>query len=463
MEATDDIVYLKLFVKKHPDNQMGWYLLGRKYKELGKEGKANYCFLQAGEIYEAFEDEMHPMANLAQHEQQMKMLVEWSRKQRKRKLVRRTSMLTLLVLLIALFIPNVIKEGEQTAQLPTGELGSKMSLGVVLVEQAQANPVGAAWNQLLETGLPAADFVIAAKLEEKDGWRSWLGSTRMFMTVENHVDGAMEVKLLDRYLCQCEPGSQLELYKQFKQWSSQQEQHWTLASAIIHYERMKGSWPSKLEDLVQPYPNNYLSGDSQELHNKFNAVLKKIQNVSMEEERAAKAEHKDQAVYSKEAAILKGIGTNGLYANDWSKPLEIVVDKESHQLAVVQGNIIIRSYKVGLGDSRTPEGKFFISEKVRNPNGRDDGEFGSRGMTLSDTLYAIHGTDNPDSIGKDESLGCIRMLRDDVEELFDMVPLGTTVTINNGTLPSSSTSPDERFKLKPRQDETNPAKVYRWL
>ncbi|GJM84202.1 hypothetical protein HMSSN139_66980 [Paenibacillus sp. HMSSN-139] len=67
-----------------------------------------------------------------------------------------------------------------------------------------------------------------------------------------------------------------------------------------------------------------------------------------------------------------------------------------------------------------------------NPNGKDDGEFGSRGMQLSDTNYAIHGTNEPDSIGKDESLGCIRMGKKDVEELFDLVPKGTKVKIGKG-------------------------------
>jgi hypothetical protein len=84
-------------------------------------------------------------------------------------------------------------------------------------------------------------------------------------------------------------------------------------------------------------------------------------------------------------------------------------------------------------------------------------------MTLSKTLYAIHGTDEPDSIGKDNSLGCVRMKRTDLEELFDLVPLGTTVRIKNGTIPVKSQAPKERFKLEPRQDETNPAKVYEWL
>ncbi|KIL38559.1 hypothetical protein SD70_25425, partial [Gordoniibacillus kamchatkensis] len=51
----DDPLYLKKFIREHPDQKMAWYLLGREYAAQGKHGKAEYCFAQAGEVYEAFE------------------------------------------------------------------------------------------------------------------------------------------------------------------------------------------------------------------------------------------------------------------------------------------------------------------------------------------------------------------------------------------------------------------------
>ncbi|GIQ63086.1 hypothetical protein PACILC2_16540 [Paenibacillus cisolokensis] len=56
-------------------------------------------------------------------------------------------------------------------------------------------------------------------------------------------------------------------------------------------------------------------------------------------------------------------------------------------------------------------------------------------MTLSDTPYAIHGTDEPETVGGDNSLGCVRMLREDLEELYDLVPIGTEVVIKKGSFP----------------------------
>ena len=46
-----------------------------------------------------------------------------------------------------------------------------------------------------------------------------------------------------------------------------------------------------------------------------------------------------------------------------------------------------------------------------------------------DTLYRIHGTNEPSSIGKAMSSGCVRMLNEDVVDLFDRVKLGTPVTV----------------------------------
>jgi hypothetical protein len=55
------------------------------------------------------------------------------------------------------------------------------------------------------------------------------------------------------------------------------------------------------------------------------------------------------------------------------------------------------------------------------------------------------------------------MLTEDVEELFDLVPMGTVVKIREGVLPEDPWTPKERFKLKHAKGQTNPGKVYHWL
>jgi lipoprotein-anchoring transpeptidase ErfK/SrfK len=71
-------------------------------------------------------------------------------------------------------------------------------------------------------------------------------------------------------------------------------------------------------------------------------------------------------------------------------------------------------------------------------DGGTDNPLGARAMYLfqngKDTLYRIHGTNEPLSIGKAVSSGCIRMLNADVIDLYNRVPIGTKVVV----LPVSS-------------------------
>ncbi|NIK77338.1 hypothetical protein FHS15_002474 [Paenibacillus castaneae] len=467
MDSPEDMFYLKQFVKKHPDNRMGWYLLGKQYMLAGKEGKANYCFIQAGEVYDAFEHESHPLS-----ENQLQLLKQWEKQQNKKKLTRRTMLLAGSLLLLAMLIPaNGTVHNEQAQQPITSTQADVPQVGVVYVPKKELYPIGHAWNNMMSAGTELPLLTIAAKLEEDTGWRKWTGKTKLLMSVERGMNReALQVSMLDRETCSCEPADASAIADKYKQWSKQQETHWTLASAIYHYERRNKKWPEKLDDLIRPYPNNVLAGEREGMREMFAGVVKKLKYsqalknglADPDDLESMDQQQSDRDILKTKSATLI-VGTNGMLDKQWSQPLEIVVDKATYSLAVVQGNIIVRSFKVGLGGDETPEGSFYISEKVKNPNGRDDGIFGSRGMTLSNTLYAIHGTDDPRSIGKDESLGCVRMKKDDVEELFDIVPLGTVVKIKNGTLPSSAQPSAERFKLEPRQNETNPVKTYKWL
>ena len=60
-----------------------------------------------------------------------------------------------------------------------------------------------------------------------------------------------------------------------------------------------------------------------------------------------------------------------------------------------------------------------------------DNPLGARALYLyqngGDTLFRIHGTNEPWSIGEQVSSGCVRMLNEDVADLYDRVPVGTTV------------------------------------
>jgi lipoprotein-anchoring transpeptidase ErfK/SrfK len=65
--------------------------------------------------------------------------------------------------------------------------------------------------------------------------------------------------------------------------------------------------------------------------------------------------------------------------------------------------------------------------------GGPENPLGARALYLyangQDTLYRIHGTNDPRSIGKAMSSGCIRMLNEDVAAIFPMIPVGTRVVV----------------------------------
>jgi lipoprotein-anchoring transpeptidase ErfK/SrfK len=65
----------------------------------------------------------------------------------------------------------------------------------------------------------------------------------------------------------------------------------------------------------------------------------------------------------------------------------------------------------------------------RHMAGGIDNPLGARAMNLSGTLYRIHGSNEPDTIGQAVSSGCIRMTNDDVVDLYDRAKIGATVIV----------------------------------
>jgi hypothetical protein len=118
----------------------------------------------------------------------------------------------------------------------------------------------------------------------------------------------------------------------------------------------------------------------------------------------------------------------------------IVVSLEDRKLALVEGGQVKKVYSVAVGKPSTPSpvGTFTIERRVANPTYHHDGKtippgpgnpVGTRWMGLSIRGYGIHGTNEPKSIGKAASHGCIRMARADLEEFYELVAAGDTVEL----------------------------------
>jgi lipoprotein-anchoring transpeptidase ErfK/SrfK len=126
----------------------------------------------------------------------------------------------------------------------------------------------------------------------------------------------------------------------------------------------------------------------------------------------------------------------------------MLVDLDAHWAFYLLGEEVAAAWEVGVGqeNSATQVGTFrvgkdrkeqpmwFRAGKQPVPYGDPENPLGTRWIpwVLQDgqgTGLGFHGTNDPSSIGKDLSQGCIRMRNQDVEELFDILPTGAEITV----------------------------------
>ncbi|MEH6948131.1 L,D-transpeptidase family protein [Bacillus sp. JJ634] len=110
-------------------------------------------------------------------------------------------------------------------------------------------------------------------------------------------------------------------------------------------------------------------------------------------------------------------------------PFHLVVSKNKRTLQLFRQNQLIKTYPIAVGKmlSQTPVGQFVVVNREPNPGG----PYGVMWLSLSKAGYGIHGTNDPSSIGKAVSKGCIRMHNKDVLELARQIPNGTRVMIQS--------------------------------
>ncbi|WP_371374057.1 L,D-transpeptidase [Sporomusa aerivorans] len=136
--------------------------------------------------------------------------------------------------------------------------------------------------------------------------------------------------------------------------------------------------------------------------------------------------------------IIQPIGVQAVAQPDVSR---IIVNLPSRTLELYKGDTLIKEYPVAIGkpSTPTPTGTYSVIEKEVNPTWYPPGKgynippgpdnpLGARWLGFV-PLYGIHGTNAPWSIGLAVSNGCIRMQEEDVEELFELVEDGATVTV----------------------------------
>ena len=119
---------------------------------------------------------------------------------------------------------------------------------------------------------------------------------------------------------------------------------------------------------------------------------------------------------------------------------DVVVDKSAYTLYLRAAGKTVQTYPIGLGkDNSTPIGAFKVVNKLKNPTwyhsgkvvpfGDPENPLGTRWLGFDIKGYGLHGTIEPESIGKSESMGCVRMQNEHVEALYELLSVGTPITI----------------------------------
>jgi lipoprotein-anchoring transpeptidase ErfK/SrfK len=131
------------------------------------------------------------------------------------------------------------------------------------------------------------------------------------------------------------------------------------------------------------------------------------------------------------------------------RPGTIVISTRDRRLYLVLGNGQALSYGIGVGRvGFTWSGVTRISAKREWPSwtppaqmrqrrpdlprhmaGGVDNPLGARAMYLGSSLYRIHGSNEPETIGQAVSSGCFRLTNEDVIDLYNRVPVGATVIV----------------------------------
>ena len=119
----------------------------------------------------------------------------------------------------------------------------------------------------------------------------------------------------------------------------------------------------------------------------------------------------------------------------------VLVSIPDRKLALLEEGKVVKVYRVAVGSSSSPSpsGEFEIVNRITNPTyyhphvvipASADSPIGTRWVGLNRKGYGIHGTNEPRSIGRAASHGCIRMSNRDIAQFFELVRVGDLVEIH---------------------------------
>ena len=247
--------------------------------------------------------------------------------------------------------------------------------------------------------------------------------------VEEEQGGAAAVAAFESVI-QMEPDGQ-PAAKAARKLGIYYEQQKQVTKAREYYNRaLKGQWSAAQEQMIRDrltkISNDMITRPAQ------------TPNTLTYTVKAGDSLHKIAKEYKVTAALLKktnNLKTDLIRIDDDLKvnqgQFAAVIDKSDLTLTIMHGGNFFKQYRVRLSKGNsTPVGSYFVTTKLVDPDWytregvvpADDPEniLGTRWIGFKGK-YGIHGTTQPDSIGKYSSNGCVRMLNKDVEEVYTLL------------------------------------------
>jgi lipoprotein-anchoring transpeptidase ErfK/SrfK len=154
---------------------------------------------------------------------------------------------------------------------------------------------------------------------------------------------------------------------------------------------------------------------------------------------------------ARDADLPAELRRQSVYYRTEQPPGTIIVNTHDRYLYLIMGNGVALRYGIGVGrDGFQWGGIQKITLKREWPDwvpppemierqpylprwmaGGPGNPLGARAMNLGATVYRIHGTNAPETIGQAVSSGCFRLVNDDVTDLYSRVPVGTKVMVQH--------------------------------
>lgn len=207
------------------------------------------------------------------------------------------------------------------------------------------------------------------------------------------------------------------------------------------------------QKVMENYSNTEFITEAEKRFGSINLKNFLEQNIQPYEVKRGDSLEKIAGVFNITPALIRKLNDSDLKALQVGQTLRVIdannfsilIDLSDCRLSLKNGDQTIKKYPICVGTkvTPTPEGDYKVTDKMVDPTwysttatgakgvipgGDPKNELGTRWIGFK-PAYGIHGTIFPESIGKAESHGCVRMHNADVEELYDLIGAGTPVKI----------------------------------